>query len=53
MTVVEHLELTTERLCCDYARRDARDLRAEVVWTLAAIGTARAGRCALRDRRDR
>lgn len=52
MTVVERLERTTERLCCDYARRDARDLRAEVVRTLADIGAARAGRCTLRARQE-
>ena len=52
MTEVEQLELTTERLCCDYAWRDARDLRAEVGRTLADIRSARARRCTLRDRQD-
>jgi hypothetical protein len=52
MSVVEQFELTTEKLCCDYAWRDARDLHAEVVRTLADIGAARAGRCTLRDRQD-
>lgn len=52
MTMVEQLELTTERLCCDYARRDARDLRAEVVRTLADISAVSTGQCTLRDRED-
>jgi hypothetical protein len=52
MTVVERLALTTERLCCEYARRDARDLRAEVVRTLADLSAARAGRCTLRTRQE-
>ena len=49
---IEALEEATEQLCCDYAWRDARAVRADTRRLLARLARLRNGRCTLRERRD-
>jgi transcriptional regulator with XRE-family HTH domain len=49
---IEQLELVTEQLCCEYAWRDAADLRKDARHWLQYISKLVAGRCTLREHRD-
>lgn len=49
---IERLELVTEQLCCEYAWRDAGELRADVIHRLKYISKLMAGRRTLSERRD-
>jgi hypothetical protein len=49
---IEPFERATEQLCCDYAWRDARAVRADTRELLNRITNLRSGRCTLRERRD-
>ena len=49
---VEPLQLKTDELCCQYAWRDARELRADVAFWLGTVRRLLAGPCSLGDRRE-
>lgn len=49
---VEQVEIATEELCCEYAWRDADELRAEARHYLRYISRLLDGACTLREHRD-
>jgi transcriptional regulator with XRE-family HTH domain len=49
---IEQLELVTEQLCCEYAWRDASELRTDAQTWLRYISKLVEGRCTLREHRD-
>jgi transcriptional regulator with XRE-family HTH domain len=49
---IDQLELVTEQLCCEYAWRDAAELRNDTQIWLSKITKLVEGRCTLREHRD-